>query len=85
MSPGRSVLIPTKREVALMLFSLAGGVWLWASFVDWLNTRHRELAADVERTRPQAVIHLAATVKDPDVIATKIADAMKHMRGKGVV
>lgn len=60
--PGRSVLIPTKREVALMLFSLAGGVWLWATFIDWLNTRHRELAADVERTRPQAVMSAAANV-----------------------
>lgn len=62
MTPGRSVLIPTKREVALMLFSVAGGVWLWASFIEWLDTRRRELAADVERTRPQVVKSAAANV-----------------------
>lgn len=38
--PGkRSALIPTQREVALILFAAAGGVWLWAVFVDWLDQR----------------------------------------------
>lgn len=53
----RPIFIPTKREVALMLFSVAGGVWLWAVFIDWLDQR-----------RPSEAQRWAATAKDAGVL-----------------
>jgi len=87
----RSVLVPTQREVALMLFAAAGGVWLWAAFVDWIDRRRPPIEAERVAAMASDMASYSRRGVGPAVAgsygvkATWVADAVEHMRKRGAL